>query len=173
MLRWLMITVGATLCLLVGFSPYPSYEVTLDRAPGDLRVGVPFAVGFSIRATEEAELPGMLAPVVVATNATTREQIKVGARPNSAPGHYEALLILPAAGRWQWEIYPEGVNGGTPVAMVPMMVGDAGEGWVESSLAVGGLALLLATLGVVAAAGRLVRRRAAVELEVALGVDQP
>ena len=66
MLRWLMITVGAALCLLVGFSPYPSYEVTLDRAPGDLRVGVPFAVGFSIRATEDGELPGALAPVVVA-----------------------------------------------------------------------------------------------------------
>ena len=159
MLRWLMMTLGAGLFLLVGFAPYPAYVVTLDRAPGDLRVGVPFEVGFSIRPAEGSEPGGTLAPLVVATNATTREQIKVGARPDSEPGHYEALLILPAAGRWQWEIYPEGQTGATAVAMSPMMVGDAGEGWVQPSITLALLALLGAVVGVLAA-GRVVKRRA-------------
>ncbi len=166
MLRWLMLTVGAALCVLVGFAPYPAYVVTLDRAPGDLRVGVPFEVAFSIRASEGAASPSELAPVVVATNAVTREQIKVGARPDSAPGHFKALLILPAAGRWQWEIYPEGERGATPVSMSPLMVGDAGEGWVTTTLAIAGGALLAALLALLAAVGRVVRRPAvAVEYE--------
>ena len=163
MLRWLSIALGAAVCLLLAFAPYPTYEVTLDRAPGEVRVGVPFEVGFSIRANEGTAAAGELAPVVVATNGATRETIKAGARPDSAPGHYEALLILPAAGRWQWEIYPEGEAGALPVAMNPLMVGDTVEGWVESSLALAFLALLAAVLGVVVAAGRLVGRRAVVE----------
>ena len=159
MLRWLMITVGAAVCLLVGFAPYPAYVVTLDRAPADLRVGVPFEVGFSVRAAEGQPPAGNLAPLVVATNAATREQIKVTALPNSQPGHFEALLVLPAAGRWQWDIYPEGERGATPVTMSPLMVADAGEGWIESTLSVAMLAVLAAVLGVFVAAGRLVKRR--------------
>jgi hypothetical protein len=163
MLRWLMITLGAALFLLVGFGPYPVYVVTLDRAPADLRVGVPFEVGFSIRPSEGSEPAAALAPLVVATNTSTHEQIKVGARPNSAPGHYQALLILPEAGRWQWEIYPEGQSGATPVAMSPLMVGDASEGWVQSTLTLVLLVLLGALAAVAVAAGRLVRKRVAVE----------
>lgn len=163
MLRWLSIGLGAAVCLLLSFAPYPAYEVTLDRAPGEVRVGVPFEVGFSIRANAGASA-GLLAPVVVATNGATRETIKVGARPDSAPGHYAARLILPAAGRWQWEIYPEGEAGATPVAMNPLMVGGTVEGWVVSTLAPAFLALLAALLGVVVAAGRIVRRMAVVEV---------
>ena len=162
MLRLVMVIMGSALCLLVGFAPYPSYEVILDRAPGDLRVGVPFEVGFSIQPAEGAQPAGTLAPVVVATNAATRERIKIGARPDSAPGHFEALLILPASGRWHWEIYPEGEQGATPISMSPLMVGDASEGWVESSLTVAGTALLAALLGAAAVVGRVVRRRAVV-----------
>lgn len=165
MLRWLMIMLGAAACLLVAFSPYPAYVVTLDRAPADLRVGVPFEVGFSIRAAEGAALAGTLAPLVVATNAATREQIKVTAQPDSADGHFEALLILPASGRWQWDIYPEGERGAAPVTMSPLMVGDAGEGWIESTLSVAMLAVLAAVLGVFVAAARLVKRREVVAVE--------
>jgi hypothetical protein len=163
MLRWLMIMLGAALCLLVGFGPYPAYVVTLDRAPSDLRVGVPFEVGFSIRASEGTEPAAALAPLVVVTNAITREELKIGALPSNAPGHYEALLILPKAGRWQWEIYPEGEASEAAVAMSPLMVGDAGEGWVQSTLMLALLALAGASAGVAVAAGRLVRRRGEVE----------
>lgn len=159
MLRWLQLTLGAGLVLLMGFAPYPTYVVTLDRAPGTVRVGVPFEVGFSIRAAEGNAPPSTLAPLVVATNAATREQIKVSARPDSAPGHYAALLILPAAGRWQWEIYPDGQAGATPVAMSPLVVGDAGEAWLQSWLTLALLALLGAVVGVLAA-GRVVKQRA-------------
>jgi hypothetical protein len=158
MSRWLMMLLGVSLLVLVGVAPYPAYVVTLDRAPAEVRVGVPFEVGFSIQPAEGAAPASRLAPLVVATNTATREQVKVAARPDSAPGHFEALLILPAAGRWQWEIYPEGQDGETPVVMSPLTVGDAGEGWLQSSLTLALLALLAAAVGVGLAAGRLARR---------------
>jgi hypothetical protein len=169
MLRWLTIVLGGALFVLVGFAPRPAYVVVLDRAPGEVRVGVPFEVGFSIRASEDTEPAAGLAPVVVATNATTRGQIKVAARPNSVPGHFEALIILPQAGRWQWEIYPEGEAGATPVAMSPLMVGDATEGWLQATLTLALLALLGALVGVSVAAGMAVRKRAV--SKVALRVE--
>ena len=166
MLRWLMMLLGASLLVLVGFAPYPAYVVTLDSAPAEVRVGVPFEVGFSIQPAEGTAPASRLAPLVVVTNAATREQVKVEARPDSAPGHFAALLILPAAGRWQWEIYPEGPSGATPVVMSPLTVGDAGEGWLQSSLMLALLALLAAAVGVGVAAGRLARRQP-VEVEYA------
>jgi len=161
MLRWLMMTVGAAVVVLMGFAPYPAYEVVLDRAPTDVRVGVPFEVGFSIHAAEGAPPAGHLAPLVVARNPASREVVKVAAQPVTAPGQYAALLILPAAGRWQWEIYPEGESGATPVAMSPLVVGDPGANWVESSLAAGVLALLAAVTALAVMVGRLLRRHEA------------
>lgn len=161
MSRWLMMTLGAAVFMLMGFAPFPTYEVILDRAPADVRVGVPFEVGFSIHAAEGAAPAGRLAPLVVARNPATREQVKVAAQPVTAPGQYAALLILPAAGRWQWEIYPEGEGGATPVTMSPLVVADPGASWVESSLAAGVLALLAAVAALAVLVGRLLRRHEA------------
>jgi hypothetical protein len=169
MLRWLLIVLGGASFVLVGFAPRPAYVVVLDRAPGEVRVGVPFQVGFSIRASEGTEPPAGLAPLVVATNAATRGRIKVAARPNSMAGHFEALMILPEAGRWQWEIYPEGEAGATPVAMSPLVVGDASEGWLQSTLSLALLAVLGAVVGVSVAVARAVKRP--LGSEVALRVE--
>jgi hypothetical protein len=52
--------------------------------------------------------------------------VRASARPDRAPGHFAAVLILPAAGRWEWAIHPYGEARGTPVVMAPLEVGRAG-----------------------------------------------
>ena len=83
--------------------------VTLDSTPTDVQAGAPFTVGFMIISAHEGHLPitdGK--PIILATNAATKERVTANAKAEGEPGHYVATLTLPSAGKWEWSIHPWG-----------------------------------------------------------------
>lgn len=159
MLRWHSASLAAALSLLLALVPSSKrITVTLDQAPAEISVGVPFKVGFTVHVVEGELPPTALAPLLVAENPASRDQVKVLARPDSAPGHYAATLILPAAGAWNWQIYPEGDMAEPPAVMSPLQVSDPAAGRLDPGLLAAGVGLLALAVALVTAGVRLLRR---------------
>jgi NAD(P)-dependent dehydrogenase (short-subunit alcohol dehydrogenase family) len=123
MVRWMMSALVTGAAMAVGLAlalalPAENVIVTLDHPPRDLQTGVPFSLGFTVHGAAAAK------PLVTARNAAG-EAVVVAAQPEKEPGHFVALLILPSAGQWEWDIRPFGVEG-APVAMSPLQVTDPG-----------------------------------------------
>jgi hypothetical protein len=125
--------------------------VTLDPLPPEVAVGVPLRVGFTILAAPDGQpVPG-LTPLIVARQRG-RLHVMTLARPQSPGGHYQATLILPAAGVWQWEVHPSGQLDAAGIPFSPLLVHDPTAAadppralWWLLALA-GGLALLILAL---------------------------
>lgn len=79
--------------------------VTLEAAPGEVWVGVPFTVGFALQPAD-----GGFTPLVVAQQPGTGQVARAAAQPAQGRGHYAARLILPAAGAWEWAVLPFGAE---------------------------------------------------------------
>jgi hypothetical protein len=99
-------TPGAALAALAAPAPVPAeVVVTLDDAPGEVWVGVPFSVGFAIAPVD----PGF-APLVVAQQPGGGQVARAVAQPAQGHGHFAARLILPAPGEWEWAVLPYGIQ---------------------------------------------------------------
>ncbi len=159
MLRWPAASLAAALSLLLALAPSPKrISVTLDQTPAEISVGVPFKVGFTVHALD-GELPETaLAPLLVAESPASRGQVRVLAQPDSAPGHYQATLILPTAGAWNWQIYPEGDLAEPPAVMSPLQVRDPAGERPDLGLLAAGVGLLLLVVALLTAGARLLRR---------------
>jgi plastocyanin len=111
--RWLRRMGGALLILSLFVLPHSALaggvSVSLDAAPADLKAGVAFKVGFTVRSLhDDSVVMGDLTPVLLLSNAATGEDIQVTAAAEGAIGHYAAQITLPSAGTWSWQIRPFG-----------------------------------------------------------------
>jgi cytochrome c2 len=129
--------------------------VTLDELPQDVRAGEPFAVRFMIRGHGISPAPGM-DPVVQATHSTSNQKVAFKAVELADPGHYEAMIELPQAGRWRWMIFGYGehplpdLQVGQPAASPPAPQPPGLNLWIAAAF----LTLLLAAAVGLNLAGR-------------------
>ena len=124
--------------------------ITLDQLPGDMVVNVPVTVGMLAR--QHGSTPWEVESLrVEARHAETGETLSFDAKPDQTPGHYQAELLFPEPGVWEW-----GVSAGMMPALQPMpalrvsgSAGAAGVGQPGAAplaglppVAFGGLALV-------------------------------
>ncbi len=77
--------------------------VSLDALPTGVAAGQPVTIGFRVLQHGRQPLAG-LAPQVLAWRQDTGEAFEVAAIEAGPAGHYQAALIFPSAGRWEWAI---------------------------------------------------------------------
>lgn len=77
----------------------------LDGPPGEIAVGVPWEVGFVVRAHDVTPIEGV-EPIVVARHRATGAEVRAEAAPEGPIGHYVATLTFPRAGEWKWSVEP-------------------------------------------------------------------
>jgi hypothetical protein len=124
---------------------------TLDAPPTEPGVGGTVTVGFTLM--QHGVTPvDWGQPLVMLVETASGETVTAVAHPSGSVGHWTAQLTVPAAGSWNLSIRHElQVEPGT---FKPFSVGDAAEAAAGPPLspALGGAALFLALLLVVAAA---------------------
>lgn len=138
--------------------------ITLDELPGPVRAGEEVRVGFMVRQHGMTPI-NSVEPVLRATNRETGETMTGEAQQVGQTGHFEATLVFPEAGEWEWRIaappFPQEAEM-APLTVLPAAAG--GEGVVSARAAIrwAGAGLLLA-----ATALALIGRRRTVSPEAA------
>lgn len=139
--------------------------ITLDELPGQVRAGEEVRVGFMVRQHGVTPI-NSVEPAVTLTHAESGETITAGAQQVGPTGHFEATVVFPEAGEWEWRIgvppFPQQVEF-APLTVAPATAG--GEGVVSARMAMrlAGAGLLLAA----AALALIGRRRETVSPEAA------
>ncbi|KAA3659452.1 MAG: hypothetical protein DWQ04_22260 [Chloroflexi bacterium] len=77
--------------------------VTVSALPKSVVAGVPFTIQFAVRGHGQ-QLFGGVPARVTAVHTATQEKISLPADEASTVGYYEAEVVLPTAGQWQWKI---------------------------------------------------------------------
>lgn len=134
--------------------------VTLDALPENVAAGTPAQIGMVAR-QHGASAWEVEAIAIQAEHVETGERVKFTALPDGPPGHYQAELLFPAAGRWQWSVssglfpaaqpMPDLEVGAAPAA-APGTTVSAAAGMVRppaAALAVSALAALAAGVGLI------------------------
>lgn len=77
--------------------------ITLDHAPENLTAGEPYRVSFMAR--QHGRTPWRVEEILIeARQPKSGEAVTFTALPEGEPGHYQAELVFPAAGQWEWSI---------------------------------------------------------------------
>ncbi len=77
--------------------------VTLDRLPGEVIAGQPYALGFMAR--QHGRTPWQVPEIrIQARQPETGQALTFIAKPDGQAGHYQAELLFPQPGRWEWGI---------------------------------------------------------------------
>jgi len=83
--------------------------VTVSELPAAVMAGEPFVIEFAVRQHGQ-RLVGGVPAAVTAVHAAIQEEVTVSATEAAEYGYYEASLILPSAGEWQWAVQTWGVT---------------------------------------------------------------
>lgn len=77
--------------------------VTLDSLPENLVAGEPTKIGMMVRqhGVSAWEVDSI---EIQAEHVETGEQVEFAALPDGEPGHYQAELLFPVAGTWEWGV---------------------------------------------------------------------
>ena len=143
--KWtLIMTLALALLLLAaGAAEAGGWAVlTLEQMPDHVTSGEPFTIGFAIRQHGKTPSTG-LTPVITAVHPQTDESLKFTAQETADPGRYTAVLTLPHAGEWTWQIDGFGVHPlpplsvQAPTAVAPRLPAYASLGLLALSLAAG------------------------------------
>ncbi|MBK9715488.1 MAG: hypothetical protein IPO81_30025 [Kouleothrix sp.] len=151
--------------------------VTLDTLPREARAGETLHLGFMVRQHGKTPINDV-SPYLLATKQGTTQAVRADARQEGAVGHFVVDVSFPSDGVWEWEIAPEPFEGTkmAPLTVLPAAVAQqpaapapvappepaAPVGILGLSVAAlrwGGVALLLAALGLALATQRGVFRR--------------
>jgi hypothetical protein len=77
--------------------------ITLDQLPGEVIANQPYTIGMMAR--QHGQQPWQVEQLKIETrHAETGQTVSFFARPDKQPGHYQAELLFPEAGRWEWGI---------------------------------------------------------------------
>ena len=84
--------------------------ITLDRLPENVVAGQPYALGFMVR--QHGRTPWQVDQItILASQAESGQSLTFTAKPDEVPGHYQAKLLFPQPGAWEWSIqsglYPD------------------------------------------------------------------
>lgn len=102
--------------------------VRLDEPPGDVQAGVPWTVGFTVRAHDVTPVDVEAARLMARHRETGREVAASGRREGNV-GHYVAEVTFPGAGEWTWSIAPDPYAATTFEALT--VVDDVGAAVME------------------------------------------
>jgi mono/diheme cytochrome c family protein len=143
--------------------------VTLTSLPGSVVAGEPLAINFAVRQHGQHLVAG-LSTTITAAHTETGASFVVEAVPTDEDGYYEATLIFPESGTWDWSIDAFGYDRPMPPLAVQATALSVAEGqgvsWpVESngviSLAVGFIGLVITSVALLAWFRRRSRMRLA------------
>jgi cytochrome c2 len=77
--------------------------VTLDTLPSQVVAGEPVAIGFFVR--QHGHTPVIEDRMAIyARHSGSGERLEIFALPEGEPGHYQAEVVFPTGGTWEWEI---------------------------------------------------------------------
>lgn len=102
--------------------------LTLDDLPQNVIAGESFTIRFSVR-QHGNHLISDIDGVVTAVHPATGETLTFRAQAAEKPGYYEAVIMLPMAGWWNWNIKALGTH-----TMPPMAVFDTAATFDAASL---------------------------------------
>ena len=86
--------------------------LTLSSWPGEVTAGEPFTIEYALRqhGTHLVESdPSWLNPTITAVHADTGQSVEFEVNPMRKTGYYEAEILLPEPGIWNWSIDAFGV----------------------------------------------------------------
>lgn len=144
------------ICLLIGTAGAGGWAVaTLESWPGTVVANEPFTVRYALRGHGQALLSADQTREnanIRAVHQETGEWLEFAAQPAGKVGYYEAELLLPAAGTWDWTIHDFGtfplpplmVAAGTAVPdnnpqMTSIAISSSTINWFVSGLGVLGI----------------------------------
>lgn len=87
--------------------------ITLDELPLDVVTDKQLTVGFTV--LQHGRTPMTNLEPSVTTRSPSGKEMTFDATPDGAPGHYEATLMLPEEGEWEWSIQAFTMNQPMPV----------------------------------------------------------
>lgn len=102
--RWL----GLLACLVALAVPSLVFAggwavITLDELPQDITAGQPVTIGLMAR--QHGQTPWVVEEIIIeAKHLETGRKVSFAAKPDGTPGHYQAELVFPEAGRWAWSV---------------------------------------------------------------------
>lgn len=116
-LRQLVLCVAVALAC-VGVVQAGGWAVlTLDNLPQNVMMGESFVVRFSVRQHGNHLISG-IDSLVTAVHPATGETLAFKAQAAEKPGYYEAVIMLPMAGWWNWQIKALGTHTMPPMAVL-------------------------------------------------------
>lgn len=83
--------------------------VTMDAMPAEFLAGEPTALGMMVRQHGQNPVSGQ-APKLQFTDPASGESFAVTAKDEGPTGHYVALVTLPRAGAWEWQVEVWGIH---------------------------------------------------------------
>lgn len=104
--------------------------ITLDKLPENIVAGQPYPLGMMARQHGITPWEGV-ALIIEARQPESGQTVSFTAEPDQPPGHYQAELLFPQPGRWEW-----GIRSGLHPEQQPMPaleVGAAGESTAATS----------------------------------------
>ncbi|MBL8056100.1 MAG: hypothetical protein JNK29_05345, partial [Anaerolineales bacterium] len=104
---------------------------TLEALPQDLVAGQPASFRFAVR-QHGITLVDWVAPTLRFEHTVSGQVVNAVAQPAGTVGYFEAEVILPEAGVWEWTVDPFG--GSLIQPMPPLSVAEAGPAAAASRL---------------------------------------
>ena len=90
--------------------------ISLDELPTNVIAGEPLRVGFTVLQHGQTPMTGLTPTISV--SLPNEAEFVVNAKPDGKPGHYNATLIFPKEGDWNWSIQAFTMNQKMPVLSV-------------------------------------------------------